>query len=176
MQNTTMIEPELIDKRFERPDESPGLAKVKILAQLMDSAVEIPGLRIRVGLDALLGLLPGAGDMVSSLVSLYIVQVAHRSGVSRLTLARMTFNILCDWIVGSIPLAGDIFDIFWKANQRNVKLLLEHERASAGARRSKTADWLFLSLLIAILVTVLVGSVLITLFLLSWLTRGIFAE
>jgi len=176
MQNPTIIEPELIDKRFERPDETHSLAHVKMLAQLMDSAIEIPGLRIRVGLDALLGLVPGAGDLASSFVSLYIVRVAHRSGVSRLTLARMMFNILCDWIVGSIPLAGDVFDIFWKANQKNVKLLLEHEAAVAGERRSKTGDWLFLSLLIAISVTVLVVSVFITLLILSRLTRWIFAE
>jgi len=176
MQNTTIIEPELIDKPFERPDETPSLAQVKMLAQLMDSAIEIPGLRIRVGLDALLGLVPGAGDLVSSFASLYIVQVAHRIGVSRLTLTRMTFNILCDWIVGSIPLAGDVFDIFWKANQKNVKLLIEHDASVAGARRSKTGDWLFLSLLIAISVTVLVGSVFISLFILSRLTRWIFAE
>lgn len=174
LQNTTISEPELIDKRFERPDETQRLAQVRILAKLMDSAIEIPGLKIRIGLDALFGLLPGVGDIASSFVSLYIVQVANRSGVSRLTLARMTFNILCDWVIGSIPLAGDVFDIFWKANQRNVKLLLEDEQASPGPRRSKTGDWLFLSLLIALLVMVLVGSVFITLFLLSRLTRWIF--
>ena len=176
MENRTIIERELIEQRFERPDATSSLAKVKILAQLMDSAIEIPGLKTRVGLDALLGLVPGAGDIASSFVSLYILQVANRRGVSRLMLARMTFNILCDWIVGSIPLAGDVFDVFWKANQRNAKLLLEHEGPSGGVPRSKKGDWLFLSSVIVILATVLVGSMLITLSLLSWLSHWIFTE
>ena len=176
MQNTTVNEPELIDKRFKQSDETSSVANVKILAQLMDSAIEIPGLKTRVGLDALLGLVPGAGDIASSFVSLYILRVADRRGVSRLILARMTFNIVCDWIVGSIPLAGDVFDVFWKANQRNAKLLLEHEGASGGVPRSKKGDWLFLSLVIAILITVLVGSMFITLSLLSWLGHWFFGE
>lgn len=174
MQNSTVVEPELIDKRSDLPEQTPGLKEARFLAKLMDSAFEIPGLKTRIGLDALLGLLPGVGDIASSFVSLYILQVANRSGVSRLTLARMTLNILCDWIVGSIPLAGDVFDVFWKSNQRNVALLLQHKETSPSAHRSKASNWLFLSFLIAILVVVLTGSVFITLFLLNRITAWIF--
>jgi hypothetical protein len=172
--NTNSIEADVPDERSELPDDNARFSQVKLLARLMDSAVEIPGLRTRIGLDAVLGLIPGVGDIATSFVSLYILQVANRSGVSRLTLARMTFNIVCDWVVGSIPLAGDVFDVFWKSNQRNVKLLLEQKGATAKANRSKTGDWLFLGILMAILLTVLVVSVFFTLFVLARLTGWIF--
>ena len=161
---------------MELPNDEPGLTHVKLLARLMDSAVEIPGLRMRIGLDALLGLFPGLGDLASSAVSLYILQVANRRGVSRWTLTRMTFNILCDGVVGAIPLAGDVFDIFWKSNQRNVELLLQHKGTAENSHPSKMGDRLFLGMLVVVLLTALVGTVFVTLFILSWLTRWIFAE
>ena len=131
---------------------------------------------MRVGLDAILGLLPGAGDVASSFVSLYILQTANRRGVSRLILSRMAFNVLVDWLVGSIPLAGDVFDVFWKSNQRNVNLLLQHNGTPANGRRSKTGDWLFFGMLITILVTVLAGSLSITYFIASQLTGWAMAD
>ena len=176
MQITPPIEPELIDKRSALSDEPPSLVQVRLLAQLMDSAFEIPGLRMRVGLDAILGLLPGVGDLASSFVSLYILQAANRRGVSRLILSRMAFNVLVDWLVGSIPLAGDAFDVFWKSNQKNVHLLLQHKGAPANGRRSKTGDWLFLGLLITILMLVFAGSLAITLFIASRMTRWLLAD
>ena len=136
--------PELIDKRVDHLKGDRGLAQIKLLAKLMDNAVEIPGLKTRIGLDAVLGLIPGVGDIASSFVSFYVLQVANRRGASRITLLHMTFNILCDWIIGSVPLAGDVFDIFWKSNQRNVKLLLQDQGAVAGVHRSRTGDKLFL--------------------------------
>jgi hypothetical protein len=175
MQNSIVVEPELIDRRSAVSEETPGLKEARLLARLMDSAVEIPGLKTRIGLDAVLGLVPGAGDIISSFASLYILQVANRSGVSRITLTRMTFNVLCDWIVGSIPIAGDVFDVFWKSNQKNVQLLLEHTETAAGTHRSKVGDRLFLTSLIAILIIVLVGSAAMTLFLMAWITKWIFA-
>jgi hypothetical protein len=176
MQNKTISTPELIDKRLDLTEGDRGLAQIKLLSKLMDSAVEIPGLKTRIGLDAVLGLIPGVGDIASSFVSFYILQVANRRGASRLTLLHMTFNILCDWIIGSVPLAGDVFDIFWKSNQRNVTLLLQDEGASAGVHRSKTGDKLFLGGLVATLFVVLAGSVFVTLFLLSRLTRWFLTE
>jgi Domain of unknown function (DUF4112) len=176
MQNRTTPTPELIDKRVDLPRDDRGLAQIKLLAKLMDSAVEIPGLKTRIGLDAVLGLIPGVGDIASSFVSFYVLQVANRRGASRITLLHMTFNILCDWIIGSVPLAGDVFDIFWKSNQRNVKLLLQDEGAIAGVHRGKTGDKLFLGGLIVTLLAVLAGSVFVTLFLLSRATRWFLAE
>src|SRR5687768_13015032 len=98
------------------------------LARWMDSVFEIPILKLRFGLDALLGLLPGGGDVGAALVSVYILSAANRYGVSRITILRMAVNIALDIIVGSIPIAGDLFDAYWKSNQRNVALLRRHQR------------------------------------------------
>ena len=96
------------------------------LAHWLDDRFSFPGTNIRFGLDGLLGLVPGVGDTASSLVSLYLVIEARRIGVSRLTITRMLFNVLLDWAIGLIPLLGDIFDIAYKANRRNIRLLKKH--------------------------------------------------
>lgn len=96
------------------------------LAHWLDDRFKIPGTNIRFGLDGLLGLVPGVGDTASSLISLYLVIEARRIGVSRLTITRMLFNVLLDWAIGLIPLLGDIFDIAYKANRRNIRLLKKH--------------------------------------------------
>lgn len=174
MKSQLPLEPEVIDRRAAASPGTPDLAQLQLLAKLMDGVFVIPGLRLRFGLDAIIGLLPGLGDFATSLVTLYILQEAHRRGVSRLTLARMGSNILVDWLVGSIPLVGDAFDIFWKSNQRNVALLLEHEAVGTAGSRRTTGDWIFLISLIAILLAVLAGSLTVSYFLVSsvvrWLT------
>ncbi len=155
-------EPELIDHRASNYEDSRpfDVAELRQLARWMDSLFEIPGLKVRFGLDAILGLIPGFGDFATSIVSLYILQAAGQRGVSRLTLMRMGFNILIDWLIGSIPVLGDVFDVYWKANQRNVELLQRHAEASPQAvRRMRLGDGLFLGLLIAILIAALIGSV-----------------
>ncbi len=171
MNSTRPLEPELIDKRSAAAYGAPDLDHLKLLARLMDSAFEIPGLRLRFGLDAILGLVPGLGDLVASFVSLYILQEAQRRGVSRVTLTRMSLNILIDWLVGSVPLLGDAFDVVWKSNQKNVQLLIQHESTPAARRRRKIGDWFFLALLIAFLMTVLAGSLTLTYFMIVSLTR-----
>lgn len=171
MTPTRPLIPELIDKRSAAPGGAPDLEHLKLLARLMDSAFEIPGLRLRFGLDAILGLLPGIGDLASSFVSLYILQEAQRRGVSRVTLTRMSFNTLVDLLIGSIPLLGDAFDVVWKSNQKNVELLIQHESTPANRRRRKIGDWFFLALLIAILMTFLAGSLTLTYYMVVSLTR-----
>lgn len=96
------------------------------LAKLMDSQFRIPGTNLRFGLDALLGLLPGAGDFGTFLVSGYMVLLLAENGASGFVLARMTLNILLDAILGAIPVLGDIFDFVFKANERNVTLMRQH--------------------------------------------------
>lgn len=96
-----------------------------VLTRLLDSAVAIPGLRTRVGLDALLGLLPGVGDLIGGALGLYLVLEARQLGASRWLQARMVGNLLLDAAVGTVPLAGDLFDVFFKAHQRNLRLLQE---------------------------------------------------
>ena len=94
-----------------------------VLARLMDSAIEVPGIRRGVGLDALLGLVPVAGDAVSALIGLYSVIQARELGASRWLQARMVGNLLLDAAIGAVPIAGDVADIFFRAHRRNLKLL-----------------------------------------------------
>jgi hypothetical protein len=103
-----------------------GLKGLNRLAKLMDSQFSIPGTKIRFGLDGIIGLVPGVGDFFSFLVSSYLVSMAVNKGASGYVLARMIFNMVLDALVGAIPILGDIFDVAYKANQRNVRLLQQH--------------------------------------------------
>ena len=113
--------------------------RARALARVMDELVRIPGTRIRFGLDALIGLIPGAGDVVTSGVSAYVLLAATRLGAPPSVLARMTGNILLDLLVGAIPVVGDLFDVGWKANTRNVALLEQVRADPRAARRSSRA-------------------------------------
>jgi hypothetical protein len=109
--------------RIARPRNLKGLER---LAKLMDSQFRIPGTDFRFGLDGLIGLIPGAGDLSTFAVSGYMVLILAQNGASGYVLARMIVNILIDAIIGSIPLIGDLFDIAFKANMRNLRLMQEH--------------------------------------------------
>src|SRR5947209_12597228 len=102
------------------------IARIDALATLMDTAFLIPGTQIRFGLDALIGLVPGIGDAVTTIISLYIVSEARALGAPPLLIARMIANVALDGLVGAIPLAGDAFDVAFRANRRNMALLREH--------------------------------------------------
>ncbi len=102
------------------------LSGLESLARLMDSRFRIPGTNVRFGLDSLIGLIPGAGGFGTFLVSGYMLTVLSKNGASGFVLARMTLNILIDSLIGAIPVLGDVFDIFYKANQRNMQLMREH--------------------------------------------------
>jgi hypothetical protein len=103
--------------------ESAALERVRTVADLMDEAVTIPKTDTKIGLDSIVGLMPVSGDLVTGAVSLYIVAEAARVGVPRGTLLKMLANVAIDVGVGSIPVIGDIFDVFFKSNQRNADAL-----------------------------------------------------
>jgi hypothetical protein len=103
--------------------EKEALRRVRALARLMDEAVGIPGTRFRLGLDSLLGLFPVIGDFATALISGYIIREAVRLGAPPQLVARMLVNVGIDFVTGSVPLVGDIFDAVWKANKMNVALL-----------------------------------------------------
>lgn len=105
------------------PRRGDGLARIRRLADWLDTRFVIPGTNLRFGLDGLLGLVPGVGDTLLTVVSLYIVAEAWRLGASKSTVLRMLGNVVVDWGVGSVPVAGDLFDFYWKANRRNLALL-----------------------------------------------------
>ncbi|XER22007.1 DUF4112 domain-containing protein [Fretibacter rubidus] len=100
--------------------------RVEGLARLMDSQFKIPRIPINLGLDTIIGFIPGIGDTIGLGVSSYIISQAARVGVSRSTMMKMIGNVGLDWLVGLIPIIGDIFDWGWKANNRNAALLREH--------------------------------------------------
>lgn len=102
------------------------LARLETLATLMDAAVVIPGTNVRVGFDALIGLVPGIGDLISAAVSGFIIVEARRLGAPRWLLARMAGNVAVDTIGGAVPLVGDFFDVAFRANLKNVRLLRRH--------------------------------------------------
>jgi Domain of unknown function (DUF4112) len=140
------------------------------LARWMDTVFHVPGIGIRFGLDALLGLIPGLGDTMTSLVSLYILNAGRRYGVSRLTLTRMAANIALDYVLGAVPLLGDLFDVYWKSNQRNVALLRRHlETTPAEQQRARTGDRLFMAGLVFGLISLLVASVATAWYLIAWI-------
>src|SRR5687767_8986818 len=103
---------------------------VRQLARLLDSAVRIPGTNIRVGLDALLGLIPGIGDAIGAALSGYIVLAAAKLGLPKSVLARMVLNLGIDTAVGAVPILGDLFDVAFRANTRNIALIDSADRKS----------------------------------------------
>jgi hypothetical protein len=108
------------------------------LAWYLDSAIKIPGLDARIGLDGLIGLIPGAGDTIGALISSVVLSEAARLGAPKTVLLKMAFNIALDAVVGAVPVLGDLFDFVWKANQRNVQLLndyLDNPRKTVVASR-----------------------------------------
>ena len=109
-----------------RAGEREALERLERLSRLLDTAIAVPGTSIRLGADAAIGLLPGIGDLISTLLSSYIVYEAHRLGAPKWLIARMIGNVVLDTTLGAIPLAGDVFDVMWRANRRNVRLLREH--------------------------------------------------
>jgi hypothetical protein len=154
--------------RFNPGDEPPRAKDLEVLANWMDSVFEIPGTGIRFGMDALIGLVPGFGDTVTSIISLYILQAASRHGVPRATLARMAANIAADYAVGAVPVVGDVFDVYWKSNRKNVELLQRHITATpVEERKIRRGDRLFVAGLIAGLVALLVGAITISYFVIA---------
>jgi hypothetical protein len=103
-----------------------ALQRIRWLADLFDDRFRLPGTERRFGLDGILGLIPGVGDTATGAVSLYLAAEAWRLGMPTTTILRMLLNVGIDTVLGAIPLLGDLFDFAWKANQKNVRLVLTH--------------------------------------------------
>lgn len=108
------------------PHEEAALQRVKTVSKLLDEAVRVPGTNFRVGIDPILGIVPGAGDTVAAALSLYPVAEAYRLDAPPLLIAKMLSLIAVDLVVGSVPLLGPLFDAFWKANEWNARSLERH--------------------------------------------------
>jgi hypothetical protein len=117
------------------------------IASVLDDIFRIPGTKIRFGLDAIIGWIPGIGDAAAGIASFLIVFAAWRRGTPRVTLARMIANVVLETGVGATPVIGDIFHVIWKANRRNFRLLMrERYQPSVNQRR----DWLYLLVILVI--------------------------
>jgi hypothetical protein len=141
----------------------------------MDGLFRIPGVGWRFGLDAVVGLIPGIGDTATTLVSVYILAAAVRYRVPKVTLLRMAANIGIDYVLGAVPIVGDIFDAFWKSNQMNVALLKSRATVSSeeAQRGGKASDWLFLGLIVLVLMGILGGSLAITILILQFVAHNL---
>jgi len=103
-----------------------NLNKIRKIAKLLDTAIGIPGTKIRFGLDPILGLIPGGGDLISAGISAYMIYLAARFGLKSAEIFKMIQNVVIETAIGSIPIAGDIFDAYYKANMRNLEILEQH--------------------------------------------------
>ncbi|MBD2776996.1 DUF4112 domain-containing protein [Iningainema tapete] len=102
------------------------LNRIRKLSRLMDTSIGIPGTKFRIGIDPIIGLVPGAGDLISTAFSAYIIFLATRFGIPPKDLAKMIFNVGLETVVGTVPLVGDLFDAFYKSNIRNLAILEQH--------------------------------------------------
>ena len=99
------------------------IARIEWLSSLLDTAIVVPGTNFRFGLDALIGLVPGIGDAVTTALSLYLVHEAWQLGAPKHVITRMLANVALDGVIGAVPVAGDVFDVLWRANKRNMRIL-----------------------------------------------------
>lgn len=146
----------------------PLLDQLNWLARLFDEAFIVPGTNYRIGLDALIGLVPGIGDLIGTALGFYIVWGAAQLGASIPTLVRMLGNVCLDTLVGAVPILGDLFDFGWKSNTRNLQLLRTHLQSTRAAmaipapavkRRLGVAAMIILITFFAILVGLVVTLV-----------------
>lgn len=129
------------------------LQRLRLLTRLLDNAVEIPGTSYRIGLDPIIGLLPAGGDIVSSILSAYIVLEAARLGLPNSALLRMVVNIILDTVAGTVPILGDLFDVTWKANSMNLELIEAHIQTPQSSQKAN--KWFVFLLLVGLTVIVM---------------------
>jgi uncharacterized membrane protein len=133
--------------------------ELEVFSQLMDNQFRIPVLGWRFGFNAIIDLIPGVGDVATSIIALYLLVSAVRYRIPKVALLRMALNIGIYFVGGLVPLVGDIFAIWWKPNIRNMNLLRARATVSADeARSARTSDWVFVAIIIGVLITLLLGS------------------
>lgn len=126
----------LYKDQYYKTSESSRLSLIRRLSYYLDNSISIPGTGYRVGFDAIIGLIPGLGDVVGGILSAYIVYEASRFGAPKKTLLHMAFNVAVETVIGAVPIVGDVFDAAWKANTKNI-FLLDKYLNSLTARQSR---------------------------------------
>ncbi len=156
---------------MEQPKQSLNSKKIhslRRLSQLLDNAIGIPGTKYRFGLDPILGLIPGGGDTIAGALGAYIIIEAARMGIPRKVVWKMVGNILFDSLVGTVPALGDLFDVAWKANVRNMTLL-ESNLSVDQQEQNRKSDLIFLILLTMLLLIIVVGFAALAFVIIRWL-------
>ena len=147
-------------------DTRQRLEALRKLQHLLDDRFRVPGTSIRFGWDPIVGLVPWAGDVLTAVLSCAIVVQAHHMRIPRVVQLRMLLNIGFDLLVGAIPVVGDVADVFWKSNTRNMSLL---ERHADEIQPASTGDWLFVGGIVA----AVIAMALVPLFVLYWLVHAL---
>ncbi len=160
----TQIGPRIPSGRRLFTDEN-----LELLSHLLDDSFRIPFTSFRFGLDGIVGLIPGIGDLLAGLASCIIIVGAWFRGVPYIGLLRMMVNLAIEVIIGAVPFIGDFFDIAWKANRRNYALMVRH---LAQPRRHTWRDWVFLLALVMGTLIIFISPVIVIVWLLSWMGRG----
>lgn len=140
--------------------------RARTLARALDSAVRIPGTNVRFGLDALLGLVPGLGDVTGAAMGGYLILLGSRLGAPKPVLARMVLNVALDTLAGVVPVLGDVFDVAWKANTRNMALLERYVERPAETRKSSK---LVVFAMIAALALLAIGGIALAVVVVRWI-------
>jgi Domain of unknown function (DUF4112) len=157
-----------------QPEQLPHITKVnrlRRLSQLLDNAIPIPGTGYRVGIDPILGLLPSGGDTLAGALGAYIVIESARMGIPRKVVGQMVRNIIFDSVIGIVPVLGDLFDVGWKANVKNIALLEKHLHLT---QHNRPSDRLFLIGLIILLTAIIIGFTFLTIVIIRWLWNALF--
>lgn len=138
------------------PSHPKALQRIRWVSYLLDDSIPLLNTGYRMGIDPILGLLPGVGDSLSLLISIYVVMESVRFGLPKRTLARMVVNLVLDTVAGSVPIAGNIFDVAWKANRHNLRLLEAH---LADPKPPTLSDRLVMFGIVGILIALILGVV-----------------
>jgi len=166
-----MARPRVTRLRQLSPGQSQRLEALRKAAQLLDSAFVVPGTSYRIGLDPILGLVPGLGDLVSPLFAVGILWQARDLAIPRVVQLRMIFNVAIDALLGAVPVVGDLFDVAWKANNRNFALLEQHAQEE---REALSGDWVFVVAMVLALLAIAVLPFVIAGWLVAVLGRTLF--
>jgi hypothetical protein len=159
-------EPEILSPRVKRARSWVDDENLDFLSHLLDDFIKIPGTSIRFGLDGIVGLFPGIGDIIGGIASCAIIIAAWIRGIPYVTITRMVTNVVIEVVVGTLPIVGDMFDIAWRANRRNYALL---EGSLYEPRKHSIRSWIFLGLLCVALMLLM----LLPMLLLAWLANGL---
>src|SRR5687767_972278 len=166
-----MKRPPVTRLRQLTPGQEQRLAVLRRVSGMLDSAMLVPGTSIRFGLDPILGLIPGLGDLVSPLFTIGILWQARELALPRVVQLRMIFNVAIDGLLGVVPVVGDLFDFAWKANNKNLALL---ERHAQEERAASPGDWVFVAAMVLLLLVVAVMPFIIAGWLIALLGRTLF--